>query len=89
MAVKVPVVASAVGGILDFIDDSKTGWFAKPDDPKDIAEKIAFILKIENKDSVQKVVEAAFAKVHQDYNWESIVLRLKPIFGLLSNNDSQ
>ncbi|MCE9629070.1 MAG: glycosyltransferase family 4 protein [Candidatus Vogelbacteria bacterium] len=89
MAVKVPVLASAVGGIVDFLDDGRTGWFADPNNSKDIAEKITYILQSSNKEVVQEVVEKAFIKVHQDYTWESVVLRLKPIFDLLTTNDSK
>lgn len=84
MAVKVPVLASAVGGIVDFIEDGKTGWFADPDNPKDIGQKIVYLLDPNHKEVVQEVVEKAFIKVHQDYTWESVVLRLKPIFDLLT-----
>jgi len=44
MAAGCPVVATAAGGPLDTVLDGKTGWLARPDDPKDLAEKIVRIL---------------------------------------------
>lgn len=44
MAAGVPVVASAIGGIPELIDHGQAGLLFDPDDPSDIAAKVAEIL---------------------------------------------
>jgi len=52
MASQKPVVSSAVDGTLDLVDDGKTGFLVYSGQPKDYAEKIAFLLK--NKECLDK-----------------------------------
>jgi glycosyltransferase involved in cell wall biosynthesis len=44
MACGLPVVASAVGGIPEWLEDGKTGFLCKPFDPEDLAVKISLVL---------------------------------------------
>jgi glycosyltransferase involved in cell wall biosynthesis len=45
MAAGLPVIATPVGGIPDFIDDKETGFFCAPDNPQSIAQTVNFILE--------------------------------------------
>src|SRR3989338_1078648 len=45
LAAGLPVVGTPVGGITDIIEDGKTGLFSKPEDPYDLAVKIALLLR--------------------------------------------
>lgn len=45
MAMGTPVVASAVGGIVDVVEDGKSGFLVEPDDPAMLADKILAILQ--------------------------------------------
>ncbi|MCG2697941.1 glycosyltransferase, partial [Candidatus Parcubacteria bacterium] len=83
MAAGLPVVATPVGGIPDFLEDGKTGWFCKVRDPDSIAEKIKYILDEKNKEEVERVVKNAKKMVEEKYNWDSISVKYKEIFNNL------
>jgi glycosyltransferase involved in cell wall biosynthesis len=70
MAAGLPVVATAVGGIQDFIFDKVTGLLAKVDDPEDVARKILILLR----DNVIKdeIVLNAQKLVVEKYDWNQI-----------------
>ncbi len=74
MACNIPVVATPVGGIVDFLVDGKTGYFCKPNDPKDIASTIKKVLNDENKDLI---VKEAYNMVKEKYSWDSVA----PVLG--------
>lgn len=75
MAMRVPVVATAVGGIVDFVRDGETGLFCTVHDPKDCAEKIERL--IEHPELHQKIADAGYALMRAKYEWSSIVRALK------------
>jgi glycosyltransferase involved in cell wall biosynthesis len=77
MAMNVPVVATPVGGIPDFLEDGKTGWYAQVKDAKSIAEKIKYILDNKNKEKVEKVVRTARKMVEEKYNWDTIAKKMR------------
>ncbi|MCG2697928.1 glycosyltransferase family 4 protein [Candidatus Parcubacteria bacterium] len=83
MAAGLPVVATPVGGIPDFLKDGKTGWFCKVRDPQSIAEKIKYILDEKNKEEVERVVKNAKKMVEEKYNWDKIAVKFKEIFNNL------
>ncbi len=84
MAYNVPVVATPVGGIPDFLKDGETGWFCKVKDPESIAEKIKYILDEKNKSEVEQVVKNAKKLVEEKYNWEKIAIEMRNIFKKIS-----
>ncbi len=86
MAQSVPVIATPVGGIPDFLEDGKTGWFCKVKNPKSIADKINYILDEKNKEEVNMVIENARKMVIEKYNWDQISIKMKNIFIKLINN---
>ncbi len=77
MAAGLPVVATPVGGIPDFLIDGKTGWFARPNDPKDLAGKIAEILEPKNQEKIAEVVAEAKNLVNNTYRWSNLANRFK------------
>jgi len=83
MSVGVPVIATPVGGILDFLEDGQTGWFCKVKDPKSIAEKISYVLDAQNKEEVNRVVDSAREMVEKKYNWNGIAKKMEEIFNKL------
>ncbi|MDP3042804.1 MAG: glycosyltransferase family 4 protein [bacterium] len=83
MAAGIPVVATPVGGILDFLIDGQTGWFCKVKDPESIAEKIKYILDEKNREEVSRVIANAKKMVEEKYNWDNIALKMNNIFNAL------
>ena len=80
MADRVPVIATPVGGIPDFLIEGQTGWFCRVKDPKSIAEKINFILDSRNTELVNRVVDNANKMVRENYQWGSVARRMEEIF---------
>jgi glycosyltransferase involved in cell wall biosynthesis len=76
MAGRLPVIATQVGGLADFIfngsDTSRpaTAWAVPPDNPTAIAEAVREIMN--NPTEVTKRTEAARAMVEREYRWEHI-----------------
>ncbi len=83
MAAEIPVVATPVGGIPDFLEDGETGWFCEPKNPQSIAEKIKYILDEKNKAEVEQVVANAKKMVEEKYTWDKIAQQMKEIFDKL------
>ncbi|KKW29926.1 MAG: hypothetical protein A3K06_00950 [Candidatus Doudnabacteria bacterium RIFCSPHIGHO2_01_52_17] len=81
MAAGLPVVATPVGGIPDFLSDGKTGLFSRVDDPVDLAEKIKRVLD----DPKLSARLAANAKqlVQARYDWELVSKSMDRIFSKL------
>jgi len=84
MAYEVPVIATPVGGIPDFLEDGKTGWFCRVKDPASITEKIKYIFDEKNKSEVEKVKDNAKQMVLDEYNWDIIFNQMKNIFQKLT-----
>jgi lipopolysaccharide heptosyltransferase II len=74
----VPVVATRVGGVVDIIDDEKTGLFVSPADPASMAEGI---MKIHNDLQLAKrLAEEAYKKVQEKYRVELMVKNTLDIY---------
>lgn len=89
MAGRLPVIATQVGGLADFIFDSKrnpsvaaTAWAVDPDAPEQIAAAVKDI--IAHPDTVAIVTENARRMVENEYEWGAIALKMKAqVFSLL------
>jgi glycosyltransferase involved in cell wall biosynthesis len=82
MAAGVPVVATPVGGIPDFLKSGETGLFCEIKNPQSIAEKIKILL--ENNELREKIIKNARELVEKKYNWDAIGLKMKNIFNKLT-----
>jgi len=78
MACQLPVVATPVGGIVDFLEDGRTGLYCQPKNPRDIAEKIKIL--IDNKELREKIIENSLVMVRQEYNWDQISQKIESIY---------
>lgn len=75
MAAGVPVVATPVGGIVDFLVNKKTGLFCDVHDPKDIARKVEMYIRDRN--LRDEIVENAMHMVLDRYDWQVIVKEMR------------
>jgi len=80
MAYSVPVVATNVGGIKDFLKHKETGYVCEVNNPESIAEQIKYILDPQNRDEVEGVKRSARQMVIEKYNWGKIAPQMRNIF---------
>ncbi|NDB59392.1 glycosyltransferase family 1 protein [bacterium] len=75
MAAGIPVIATPVGGILDFLKDNENGLLCEVRNPKNIAWKVEMLLN----DNVlkNKIVKNALEMVERKYQWNLIASDMK------------
>ena len=71
MALKKPVVATAVGGVLDIITDGKNAFLHQHGNSKELADKLKFL--IENPEEAKKIGLAGYEHVRTSYSREKFV----------------
>jgi len=69
-AMKLPVVASNVGGIAEMIEEGKDGWLVEPDDPEALAEAI-FVALTDKAEAVRRATKLR-EKIFRDYSLEQM-----------------
>ena len=74
----VPVVATAVGGVVDIIEDGRTGIMVPPADPQAMAEAIIKVMN--DKSLALKMAEEAYVKVREEYKVELMVERTLEVY---------
>jgi D-inositol-3-phosphate glycosyltransferase len=74
----IPVVASAVGGLLSLIDDGRTGRLIVGRDPDDYARAIAEIL---GDDALRASMSVAAVERARRYTWSFAAARLRRLYG--------
>ena len=75
MAARLPVIATPVGGIVDFLEDKKTGLFCAVSEPKDLAKKVEIYMRDIN--LREEIVDNAFAMVKEKYDWNLVAKDMK------------
>ena len=70
MAAGLPVIATAVGGIPDFLTDGQTGLVCEVQNPKSIAQKVEKYMK--DKESREYIVKKARTLAREKYDWNNI-----------------
>ncbi len=78
MVYKKPVIASAVGGILDIVKDYENGILVPEKDPKILAKKILEVLK--DQELAKKLGENGYKFVKENFSWEKIINDLKNLY---------
>ncbi|MFA6602020.1 MAG: glycosyltransferase family 4 protein [Candidatus Paceibacterota bacterium] len=80
MAAGLPVIATPVGGIPDFLKDGETGLFCEVRNPRSIAQKVLKLSR--DKESCDYMVKQAQKMVQEKYGWERAAGEMKGLFGL-------
>ncbi|HDD63946.1 MAG: glycosyltransferase family 1 protein [Thermoprotei archaeon] len=71
MACKVPVVATAVGGNVELIEDRLSGLLVPPEEPEELRVAIERILR--DKKLARRLVDNAYMKIVKEYNWDIVL----------------
>jgi glycosyltransferase involved in cell wall biosynthesis len=67
MALKLPVVATTIGSIPDFIHEGRNGYLVEPDNPAELANALINLLGSEDK--CRSFGEYGYSLVHERYTW--------------------
>lgn len=78
MACRKIVIGSDSGGIPELIEDNKTGFLFKTENPNDLREKLCFVLSEGSK--LNGIREAAYETVVEKYNWRNIAQQLQELY---------
>jgi alpha-maltose-1-phosphate synthase len=78
MACRTPVVASAVGGIIEVVEDGRTGLLVPPARPDDLAAAIRRVL--DDRDLARAFGEAGRRRVEERFSWASIAERTQAVY---------
>jgi len=97
LASRLPLIATQVGGMADYVFDEKhnpdkqpTAWVVDPDQPEQIAEKVKEI--IADPEKAKRISEHARKMVEEKYDWDKIAQEMKtkvfdPTTSLSSNSN--
>jgi glycosyltransferase involved in cell wall biosynthesis len=86
MAMKLPIIATQVGGIQDFLVDGETGVACLPGNPASIARAVVSLL--ENPSRAEEIALAGYKLVHERYDWVQIARQMNDFFGKRVSKES-
>ncbi|MDE2041068.1 MAG: glycosyltransferase family 4 protein [Patescibacteria group bacterium] len=78
MAAGLPVIATPVGGIPEFLTDGQTGLFCEVGNPRSIAQKVEKLMK--DPESREYIIRQAALLVRNRYSWPRITGEIKIVF---------
>jgi glycosyltransferase involved in cell wall biosynthesis len=82
-----PVVASAVGGIREIIEDGKNGLLVKPENPQALCDAMATVWN--DRGLAERLACAGYATVKQHFQWEIAAVRYEELFMKLLGQTSR
>jgi glycosyltransferase involved in cell wall biosynthesis len=74
----VPVIATAVGGIPEIVEDMRSGVLVQPNKPSEIASAIEFYA--EHPDTARKYVQALHEKMKKEFSLEKMVTETEKVY---------
>jgi glycosyltransferase involved in cell wall biosynthesis len=81
LAMERAVVASAVGGVPEIVQDGQTGFLVPPRDPVALAEKVGSLFR--NPDQGKVLGQAGRRVIKQDYSMEAMVAKTEQLYSSL------
>ena len=78
MAAGLPVVASAVGGLLDLVEDGRTGVLVQPGDPEQLAAALRRL--VTDRSFASQIAAAARAHISQRYSFDRMVQAFEELY---------
>jgi starch synthase len=79
MACETPVVASAVGGIIEVVEDGVTGLLVPPREPRALAAALTAVLGDPGRARAMGL--AGRARVEEQFSWTSVAARTEALYG--------
>lgn len=80
MASGVPVIATGAGGVVDIIENHKTGLLVPPRNAEDLADALKYLMS--SKEKRQVLAAAALSKVQNVYSEEVVLPQIDAVLGL-------
>jgi glycosyltransferase involved in cell wall biosynthesis len=77
MAAGIPIIATAVGGIPDFLEHRQTGMVCDVQNPESIMQQVK---DLEDNSLRSQIITKGSALVATDYNWERVARRMGELF---------
>lgn len=68
---RIPVIGTTSGGIIDAIEDKKSGLLIKPNNLPELVKAITYLY--EHKEEREKMGEYGYNRVINDFNWELLI----------------
>ena len=84
MACGTPVVASNFGGFREVVQHGVTGYLTRPQDPRDIADKVNKLLA--NPDRAKAMGEAGRRFVEANFSWRAVADRVEEVYRAILNS---
>jgi len=84
LLLKVPVVATNVGGIPELIKNNETGLLVPPNNPHELAESVNKLL--ENKQVVDQITNAGYEFIKNNMTWDTILPKYIEFYETLLKN---
>lgn len=82
-----PVVASAVGGIPEIIEDGKNGILVEPENPQALCDAMTTVWN--DRELAERLAYAGYATVKQHFQWEAAAARYEATFMKLLGQTSR
>lgn len=84
-ALRKPVIATKVGGLVEMVDDSETGILVSPNSPRELANAICELLRDQHKrQEMESQIDSHYYKGSR--NWDSITNKTVDIYRAIMND---